>query len=175
MLHALRALSVAVAVCAFTTQAPAAHCRHKQGHLLNDLDVTPGRTNPAADTAAICKKGYTSQPGVRHVTSATKRLVYASYGTTRNGDPPHGVSCCEVDHLISLELGGSNDQENLWPEPYPDATEKDKVENALHWLVCHGQLNLRVAQRGIARDWVAFRDSLVGEGNWTGNREENIR
>ncbi len=23
----------------------------------------------------------------------------------------------EVDHLVSLELGGSNDIRNLWPEP----------------------------------------------------------
>ncbi len=49
---------------------------------------------------------------VRHVTPAQKRHAYALYGAT----PKPGV-CCEVDHLIPLELGGSNDNSNLWPEP----------------------------------------------------------
>jgi len=80
-----------------------------------------------------------------------------------------------VDHLISLELGGSNDLANLWPEPYPDATAKDKAENALHALVCRGKLDLGVAQRGIARDWVKLRDSLIHAGNWTDHHAENVR
>jgi hypothetical protein len=41
----------------------------------------------------------------------------------------------------------------LWPQPYPDATAEDKVENARHWLVCHGRLDLGVVQRGIAKSW----------------------
>ena len=156
-------------------QQPTAHYRHENGHLLNDLAATPGKVNPDADTATICVKGYTSQPGVRHVTAATKKEVYALYGATHKGNPPQAPSCCEVDHLVSLELGGSNDVENLWPEPYPDATNKDKVENSLHWLVCHGKLNLKKAQRGISEDWVQFRDSLVNAGNWTDKAAENIR
>ena len=48
----------------------------------------------------------------------------------------------EVDHLISLELGGSNAIRNLWPEPYAGrwgARTKDVLENRLHDLVCEGQ------------------------------------
>jgi 5-methylcytosine-specific restriction endonuclease McrA len=51
-----------------------------------------------------------------------KQSVCTSYGLTGNHtgycDTNHG---CEVDHLISIELGGSNDQHNLWPEPYQGA------------------------------------------------------
>jgi 5-methylcytosine-specific restriction endonuclease McrA len=42
---------------------------------------------------------------------------------------------CEVDHLISRELGGADATDNLWPQPYtqhPGAHEKDRLENQLH-------------------------------------------
>lgn len=45
---------------------------------------------------------------------------------------PHG---CEVDHLISLELGGANAIENLWPQPFDgkwNAHVKDRLELRLH-------------------------------------------
>ena len=50
---------------------------------------------------------------VRNVSAATKRAVYAEYGIAS-----HQPGKYEVDHLISLELGGSNDIRNLWPESY---------------------------------------------------------
>jgi hypothetical protein len=49
---------------------------------------------------------------VRHVTAATKRQVFAEYGVDPKSDK------FEVDHLISLELGGSNAIGNLWPQSY---------------------------------------------------------
>jgi hypothetical protein len=63
----------------------------------------------------------------------------------------------EVDHFIPLELGGSNDITNLWPEPYsaPGAHEKDHVENYLHEQVCNGSMALGDAQQMIANDWYA--------------------
>ena len=40
---------------------------------------------------------------------------------------------CEIDHLISLELGGANDEKNLWPELYQgeilNAYVKGQLEN----------------------------------------------
>jgi hypothetical protein len=69
-----------------------------------------------------------------------------------------------VDHLISLELGGSNDVKNLWPEPYepsPGAKEKDKVENWLHAQVCAGRIPIAEAQREIAGDWYAVYERIV--------------
>jgi hypothetical protein len=63
----------------------------------------------------------------------------------------------EVDHLVSLELGGSNDIANLWPEPAeprPGFHEKDTVENWLHAQVCKGAITVENAQHAIATDWL---------------------
>jgi hypothetical protein len=73
-------------------------------------------------------------------------------------DVAHVPYAHEVDHLISLELGGSNIIRNLWPEPYAgrwDARTKDVLENRLHDLVCARQLSLRRAQHQEATNWVA--------------------
>jgi hypothetical protein len=56
--------------------------------LLNDADLTPGARNPKADSALICKGAYTSLPGVRHVTDAVKRPVYALHGVEHSGRRP---------------------------------------------------------------------------------------
>ncbi len=80
-----------------------------------------------------------------------KNDVYAEYGISS-----HSTGQYEVDHLISLELGGSNDIANLWPEaanPRPGFHEKDQVENYLHDQVCSGKLSLQQAQQEIATDW----------------------
>jgi hypothetical protein len=99
--------------------------------------------------------GYTAK--VRHVTEATKRQACQAYRySCRSGRQ-------EIDHLISLELGGSNSIKNLWPEPYapkPGAHEKDQVENELHREVCHGKLALEAAQHIIATDWLTFYREL---------------
>jgi hypothetical protein len=73
--------------------------------------------------------------------------------------------CCEVDHLISLELGGSNRPANLWPEPYDivwNAKVKDKLENRLHKMVCAGEIDLSTAQKAIAKDWIAAYQQYEG-------------
>ena len=65
--------------------------------------------------------------------------MYARYGIA------HVPYQHEVDHLVSLEVGGSNAVTNLWPEPYAGrwgARTKDVLENRLHDLVCSGQLSL---------------------------------
>jgi hypothetical protein len=101
-----------------------------------------GRTKPSINAEVV-----------RGVPAAIKRQVYAVYGRSRKKG-----FCCEVDHLISLELGGSNRLTNLWPEPYDivwNAHVKDRLENRLHKMVCAGQLDLTTAQQAIARDWIA--------------------
>ena len=76
------------------------------------------------------------------------------------------MSNYEIDHLISLELGGSNDITNLWPEPYAgrwNARVKDNLENRLHRLVVNGELDLRTAQRVISHDWIAAYKKYFGD------------
>jgi hypothetical protein len=118
--------------------------------------LTPGDVL-TRDVARICTRGYSSS--VRSVTAATKRAVYSSYGIAA---PKPGQY--EVDHLISLELGGSNSQKNLWPEPTPSSFSKDSVENALHRAICAKRIPIDSAQRWIARDWVsAYRAMKKGK------------
>jgi hypothetical protein len=85
-----------------------------------------------------------------------KREVCAEYGYLPGQCPKQGIM--EIDHLISLELGGADDVKNLWPEPAeprPGFHEKDKLENLLHRMVCEGTISLPEAQREIATDWYA--------------------
>lgn len=103
-------------------------------------EVTPGAAFPTVTVASLCKPGYSAT--VRNVSDAAKRRVCAAYGIT-SGCPGPGY---EIDHLISLELGGSNDERNLWPQPIAEARVKDKLENRLHRQVCHGKTRLTDAQ-----------------------------
>jgi hypothetical protein len=116
---------------------------------LPDSECTPGAVLNVT-LADICASGYTKT--VRNVSQSTKEEVYREYGVTHR-DPYE----YEVDHLIPLELGGSNDISNLWPEidePQPGYHEKDRVENFLHDQVCHGNIPLAEAQRQIATNWL---------------------
>ena len=100
----------------------------------------------------VCRTGYSAK--VRNVSGSAKDRVYAAYGRRRHFNGDNG----EVDHLVPLELGGSNAGANLFPQPAPYSHEKDRLEDALHADVCAGRLPLRRAQRLIARNWVrAYR------------------
>jgi hypothetical protein len=96
----------------------------------------------------ICSPSFRTGP-IRNVTDTTKRQVESEYGLTPKG---YG-STLEIDHIVSLELGGSNDPANLFPEEAnfanhdPGFHVKDKLENKLHDLVCSGAMSLRAAQR----------------------------
>ena len=97
--------------------------------------------------AQVCTPGYSKS--VRNVPQSEKNRVYAEYGIRR-----HTPGAYEVDHLISLELGGSNSIKNLWPEKQPGARSKDKLENSLHRDVCDGTISLRAAQKQIVHWWL---------------------
>ncbi|HZP29387.1 MAG TPA: hypothetical protein VFC99_10575 [Acidimicrobiia bacterium] len=109
-----------------------------------DHAVTPGATDPSITqqnvATTICRSGFASS--VRDVSTATKHQVYASYHISRSQQRRY-----VIDHLVPLEIGGSNAVANLWPEPKDEAKEKDKLENALHGDVCRGDLTLADAQR----------------------------
>ncbi len=119
--------------------------------ILPDSHITPGEIDATATTEKVCTVGYSRL--VRNVSQSKKEHVYELYGIT---PVPHQY---EVDHLISLQLGGTNSMRNLWPQSYFtetwNARVKDALENELHRLVCDGKLPLLVAQNAIAGDWIA--------------------
>ena len=112
-----------------------------------DARCTPGAAFANVTAAQICTSGYSK--GVRNVPQSEKNAVYNEYGIRR-----HAPGSYEVDHLVSLELGGSNSIKNLWPEKQPGARSKDKLENRLHSHVCAGTISLRTGQRRIVKWWL---------------------
>lgn len=123
-------------------------------------------TFPGVTPEDVCTPGWSREH--RHVTEGMRDKVYAEYGRTP------GPGCCEVDHLIPLELGGSNDLKNLWSQPNdprPVDAEKDGLENELHRLVCAGKMPLADAQKCIASNWVECGEKYVVPGLRAGGGE----
>lgn len=155
--------------------------RHDGEAVLNDLKVTPGAVDdsliadPSGDKHLVKTTGHLQETNlcakdfhtgtVRNVDLSVKKQVCAEYG--QKGCP--SLKDFEIDHLISIEIGGSNDIRNLWPQPV-DARgvigfhTKDKVENALHRMVCSGRITLPEAQKCISQNWYAcaVKYKLVG-------------
>jgi hypothetical protein len=132
----------------FGVQSKTSGCKAHGG--LPDSACTPGAILSTGTKAAICQSGYASS--VRNVPTSEKDQDYAEYGIAH-----HSPGQYEVDHLVSLELGGSNDIANLWPElasPTPGFHQKDQVENYLHDQVCSGAISLSEAQNEIATNWL---------------------
>jgi hypothetical protein len=123
---------------------------------LPDPGCTPGARLRGVGRATVCRPGYAES--VRDVPEGRKDAVYAAYGMSRHFDGENG----EVDHLVPLELGGSNGRANLFPEAAPGSDQKDRLENRLHTELCDGQITLRRAQRLIATDWVAAYRARFG-------------
>jgi hypothetical protein len=175
--HAAKPTGCAVAaVIADDTQAlaswsqPAAgQCRPRRaanGDPLPDPACTPGAVNPSLTLPVLQDAAFKTGPCVRDkATSAqAKSKTYGWYGLA----PPPGNTgqhqVCEKDHLVSLELGGADTLDNIWPQCGPDETalnaryfkQKDLVENYLAAQVRAGQIPLAQAQQGIARDWTQY-------------------
>jgi hypothetical protein len=131
-------------------------------HILNgglpDPKCTPGAINPSVTQSniknTICLPGYsrTVRPPVSYTTPLKIKLMQ-SYGFTDSR------SNYELDHLISLEIGGNpKDVRNLWPEPgyrQYNFHIKDRFENYLHNQLCNGAMSLSDAQKEIATDWIS--------------------
>jgi hypothetical protein len=129
-----------------------------QAGKLPDRDLTPGVAR-ALTLAEICNTKWGKD--ARAVTAKMKAAVFKEYGLSGNHDRFCTPAGCEIDHLISRELGGADDVKNLWPQSYAgpwNAHLKDRLENRLHKEVCARTLTLGAAQGAIRSDWtVAYR------------------
>jgi hypothetical protein len=134
---------------------------YDNGQLLPDPKCTPGSYDPSITATILCSPNYrtTTYRAPEDQTTPFKYLV---------AEPAYGEHHVlgELDHLVSLELGGSNDATNLWPENGTIPNPKDSIENALHRWVCSvtGQASerrLRHAQVAIATNWVTA-ESILG-------------
>lgn len=146
---------------------------------LPDPTLHPGAANPGLTQAQLCGPGFhtvTIRPPVSY-TDHLKRLELGTGGTiigpsgtaykVTGEQLPGTVGDYELDHLISLELGGNpEDPANLWMQPWErhgarlaatgrGAESKDVIENRLHRSICAGKTTLTAAQKAIAADWTA--------------------
>lgn len=115
-----------------------------------DRNCTPGDILDV-DMLIICRPGYATN--ARNVSDTLKDQVYQNYGINKS------TGNTVIDHMIPLELGGSNSILNLWPEsaiPYPGFYQKDNVENYLHDRVCDGTIPLSIAQYEINNNWASY-------------------
>jgi hypothetical protein len=148
-----------------TGQGPAS-CQERKagnGQPLPDPACTPGVVSTAVTEAnlgsTICRPGYTKavRPPASQTGAFKKKIMLAYH-------EPGALDDYELDHLVSLELGGSNDAGNLWPErndhPPGAINSKDPVENALHRAICANRVTLGAAQVAIATDWTTALHNL---------------
>lgn len=128
-----------------------------------DRQCSPGAYYSKLTKRVICAPSFRTGP-IRNVPNSEKHAVEQEYGLAAK---PYG-STLEIDHIVSLELGGSNDIANLFPEKAtlprhaPGFRIKDKLENKVHDLVCAGQIGLRSAQKQIAANWGALYKKVFG-------------
>ena len=125
-----------------------------------DRRCSPGAYSSKLTKPVICSASFHTS-AIRNVPQSKKYAVEAEYGMAQKS---YG-SALEIDHIVSLELGGSNDIANLFPErasPAPGYHVKDKLENKLHSLVCSGSMTLGSARVGIASNWQSLYGKVYG-------------
>lgn len=125
-----------------------------------DRRCSPGAYYAGLTRAVLCSPSFHTGD-VRNVSEATKFAVEREYGLVAK----HYGWTLEIDHIVSLELGGSNDVANLFPEKanaHPGYKVKDKLENRVADMVCSGEIGLRAAQRQIAANWQALYKQVYG-------------
>jgi hypothetical protein len=125
-----------------------------------DRRCSPGAYYRGLTKRVLCSPSFHTGD-VRSVPDAEKHAVERAYGleVKRYG------SALEIDHIVSLELGGSNDIANLFPEradAHPGFRVKDALENKVHALVCSGAITLTAARHGIAENWQALYRRVFG-------------
>jgi hypothetical protein len=115
---------------------------------LPDRRCTPGRAD-TQDLQVIC---HTSTALRRHVTRRTELGILAAYGI-----PLAQKNRYKIDHLIPLEMGGSNDPANLWPQLVAESLRKDLSERLAHELVCRHHASVAELQQRFTEDWTRVR------------------
>ena len=121
-----------------------------------DFECTPGSIYPVT-VKEICVPGYSKT--VRNTKKSVKEKVYEMYGI-----PVSERKGYVLDHLISLQLGGQDSIDNLFPqrrELSPHSRDKDRIENFLKREVCKGTMTLKEAQDQIREDWVSVWDDYM--------------
>ena len=109
---------------------------------------TPGAKGKAND-AQVCAADF--EASVKPIAKWQRDQALERYGKR-----PEDFTG-ELDHLIPIALGGTNDPDNLWPLPSSKEMgpeQKKALDLKLHEMVCAKTLTLKAAQEAIKKDWV---------------------
>lgn len=117
--------------------------------------TTPGAKSKANE-AQVCAADFEAK--AKPVAGWQRAEALSRYGKRANDES------IEVDHLIPVAIGGTNDPDNLWP--IPDNKEygvaaKRELDVKLRELVCNKTLPLKTAQDAVRKDWVKAYDEYV--------------
>jgi len=138
--------------------------------LYPNASLTPGKadtldasdlTSMWTDSCPSGKKECTYSQSHRYVPESVHTAVYNEYHVTSDD---RNIQEGEVDHLVPLCAGGSNDISNLWYQPADNKWkgknygyhEKDHLEKYICDEIKAGTLDPKVAYRKIRSDWVAY-------------------
>ncbi len=153
----LAPLAPALALALAATQALA-----QSVGTMPDPVITPGAVR-STDFDEIC-----GQPtaALRFMPRERADAILVRYGLPTEAHPNF-----QIDHLVPLCLGRSDEDANLWPEPrrsiaaIENAERKDRLETRLCQLVCANEVDIVEAQHDIAEDWIAAYSRYVGKGD----------
>jgi hypothetical protein len=145
-------------MCALVGAAAISVIADSQTGLPNSF-LTPGDAKKVTKEQ-ICAPDYMAK--LKPTKDSMKDEAFERYGLRAAA-----ASSDVLDHLVPVELGGTDDLENLWPQPAKgewNATQKDALEQKLHAMVCDGSITLKQAQTAIKKNWVAAYTQYVGAG-----------
>lgn len=145
----------ALAACSALQQGPSLppQAAAVAGSVPSDL-LNPDVREDTLD-ATICSPGYTAlvRPSTSFTNGVKAKLMREA------GIDPRAASTLELDHRVSLSVGGSpRHLANLQLqslEGKDGAKRKDRLERRLQSLVCARQLSLAQAQWDLYSDWQA--------------------
>lgn len=127
--------------------------------LIPNRSLTPGAVRPVTLSEVCSDSDWNLDP---EVSPSTEKAVFMEYGLS----PGQQSKSYQIDYLVNPQLGGTGNIQNLWPESYADnrwnAHAKDHLERRLRQMVCDRSINLEVAQREIATDWIAAYKKYIG-------------
>jgi hypothetical protein len=113
-----------------------------------DAAKTPGATDVAVSETTLTTTVCAPAPAYSRLDAATKKRVFAEYHIKKKQQRKY-----VIDRLVPLELGGTNDLSNLWPQTRSSAAAKNATELSVRGDLCAHKVDLATAQQAFASDW----------------------
>jgi hypothetical protein len=139
---------IAAALAALALAAPC-HTTGRPPFTAPSNACTPGAF--VRKTKADVCDGQTVRPSLP---AAERRAILSNYGV-----PTFNGTTGEIDHRVSLALGGTTDRRNLWPQVEVNGfNPKDRLEAVILRRVCKGlphPMRVTTAVRVFLADWRA--------------------